>query len=314
MIMNPIYTLLLSLPLLSSSFAPAARLSLAKNGVPSNSLSRPTAGDDVIIGGSSSSSALMAKKRRRRKEASPAPTTQSSDELPDFVDTEAEDFEEEKIDAVSVESPMKAAAASLASSPNTQSTPIRRGAGLDATLAEEVGGNVDGLASDTIMEAMRGKSNAGWQPPRNIAETLGDRSLEKFMDFDKMIEADGGADDVVDLPDFEEVISRRKQRETGDAMQEGRVQDVAMMMESSGMGKKAARNMQRKAEALQREQELEEEKNPFEGVNALKFLENGAWVGIGLLVLWEVYINSPLFDRASPIIPVVYDLDLSGYM
>jgi hypothetical protein len=55
------------------------------------------------------------------------------------------------------------------------------------------------------------------------------------------------------------------------------------------------------------EEEDEAEKSPFEGLNILKLLENGAWVGIGLLVLWELYINSPFFDRALPLIPVVYD-------
>ena len=34
--------------------------------------------------------------------------------------------------------------------------------------------------------------------------------------------------------------------------------------------------------AEQREAEMEEEKNPFEDLNILKLLENGAWVGIGL--------------------------------
>ena len=41
-------------------------------------------------------------------------------------------------------------------------------------------------------------------------------------------------------------------------------------------------------------------------INYLKILENSTWVGIGLLVLWEVYINSPLFERAAPMAPIVY--------
>ena len=136
---------------------------------------------------------------------------------------------------------------------------------------------------------------------------ISDRGLEKFMDFDKMIEQDGGADKVVDLPDFDEVIARRKQRE---AMQEGRVQDAAMLIDTQGMGKKAAKNAQRRADAIAEAEKAEAEKSPFEGLedlNILKLLENGAWVGIGLLVLWEFYINSPFFDRAAPLIPVVYD-------
>ena len=45
----------------------------------------------------------------------------------------------------------------------------------------------------------------------------------------------------------------------------------------------------------------------FTDLNIVKVTENGAWVGIGFLVVWEIYINSPLFDRAAPLIPVVYD-------
>lgn len=39
-----------------------------------------------------------------------------------------------------------------------------------------------------------------------------------------------------------------------------------------------------------------------------QILEAGAWGGIFLLIAWEVYLNSPLFDRAAPMAPVVYDL------
>jgi hypothetical protein len=42
-------------------------------------------------------------------------------------------------------------------------------------------------------------------------------------------------------------------------------------------------------------------------LNIVKVTKNGAWVGIGLLAVWEIYINSPFFDRAAPLIPVVYD-------
>ena len=45
----------------------------------------------------------------------------------------------------------------------------------------------------------------------------------------------------------------------------------------------------------------------FTDLNIVKVTEHGAWVGIGLLVVWEIYINSPFFDRAAPLIPVVYD-------
>lgn len=250
----------------------------------------------------------MAKKRRRRKTDSPDPTNQS-DDLPDFDDGETDPIK--KVKKVKPP-PIQTDSPTIGStSPSAKFTPVMRGDGLSSTLAEEVGGNVEGLAEDTILEAMRGKAASGsWQPPRTIEDTLSDRNLEKFMDFDRMIEQDGGGDEVIELPDFDEVISRRKNREASVAMKEGRVEDVAMLMDSTTMGKKAARNAERKAAALEREAEIEAEKSPFEGLfedfNMLKLLENGAWTGIGLLVLWEVYINSPLFDRAASIIPVVY--------
>jgi hypothetical protein len=40
---------------------------------------------------------------------------------------------------------------------------------------------------------------------------------------------------------------------------------------------------------------------------SLQVLEAGAWLGIFSLVAWEFYINSPLFDRAGPMAPVIYD-------
>lgn len=243
------------------------------------------------------------KKRRRRKNVSPAPTTQS-DELPDFDDGEVASLDENPAQTSVPSSPSVVVSTSRKAKPNV-------GLGLSNQLAEEVGGNVDGMDQDVILEAMRGTSGAGgaWQPPQSIEATLSDRRLEKFMDFEAMIERDGGGSgQAMELPDFDEVISRRKQR---DATQEGRVEDAAMSIDKQGLGKKAARNAQRKEVAMQREAELEAQKSPFEDIlkdfSLVKLLENGAWVGIGLLVLWEFYINSPFFDRTLPMIPPVYN-------
>jgi hypothetical protein len=216
----------------------------------------------------------------------------------------------------------------------------RSGVGLDPKLAEEIGGNVDGLDSEIILDAMRGKSSSsttsseGWQPPRSLRDTINDRSLEKYMNFDKMIERDNSGSTTsnnnnnnkasvkVELPDFDEVINRRKQRE---AMQEGGRRSVEvdpaaaklLPIDTSRMGKKAARDAERRALAMQRTKDEEssssgEQRNEwitslFTDLNIVKVTENGAWIGIGLLVVWEIYINSPFFDRAAPLIPVVYD-------
>lgn len=278
--MNLIFTaLLLSLPLRSSQFSPAA---------PGGALPWPTATVAASGGGGARRPAPLAakRKRRRRKAAAPSPAADPG-ELPDFDDGEGEGEE------VMVAEPMPAAVA----------PPIKRGTGLSEALAEEVGGNVDGLDEEVIMGAMRGKGDGGWEPPRSIQDTLSDRRLEKFMDFDKMIEQDGGGGDAMDLPDFDEVIARRKRRDSMDGGAGGGLVDT------SGMGKKAAKNAQRRAAAAQREAAAEADKSPFEDLDFdfVKLLEKGAWVGIGLLVLWEFYINSPFFNRAAPLIPVVYD-------
>jgi hypothetical protein len=288
--MKFILALLLTLPLTSSSFTPSARL-----------VSQPT-----TVRSSSSSALTAAQKRRRRKTAPPAsPTAPSSDDdLPDFDDDDGyESGDGERSGSVASAEPTP----KRKTQPSSV-VPIRRGAGLNPKLAEEVGGNVDGLDEEIILEAMRGRTgDKEWQPPRSIQDTINDRSLEKLMDFDRMIERDGGGGAVVvELPEFDDVISRRKRQ---DAMREGRVEDAAILIETSGMGKKAARDAERRALAMEREREEAEaaQKSPFADLNVLKVLENGAWAGIGLLVLWEFYINSPLFQRAAPLIPVVYD-------
>lgn len=43
-------------------------------------------------------------------------------------------------------------------------------------------------------------------------------------------------------------------------------------------------------------------------IEPIKALEAATWTCIIALVLWEVYINSPFFSRAAPIIPIVYDI------
>lgn len=41
-------------------------------------------------------------------------------------------------------------------------------------------------------------------------------------------------------------------------------------------------------------------------ITGFKVLETGTWLGIFLLVAWEIYLNSPFFDRAAPMAPIVY--------
>lgn len=82
------------------------------------------------------------------------------------------------------------------------------------------------------------------------------------------------------------------------------------------VGKKAARNEARRRAAI----EAKESENDAESflsklpvgqkdgkLNYLKLVEQGTWAGIFLLVAWEVYINTPIFNRAAPLSPVVFE-------
>lgn len=234
--------------------------------------------------------------------AAPSPSVGTTvDDLPEFDDGEAKpDPPAAREEASPLKaSPLKQAAASQPRPADP--TPVKAGTGLSSRLAEEVGGNVEGLDEDTILGAMRGKDSS-WAPPPSIQDTLRDRSLERLMDFDAMVDRDGGTGGgAAELPEFEEVIARRRAR--GDDGDGPRYDPT--------LGKKAQRTAQRRAAAVRREEELEAERSPLEGVledfDFLDLISKGAWVGIGLLVVWEFYINSPFFDRAAPLIPVVYD-------
>jgi uncharacterized membrane protein len=46
--------------------------------------------------------------------------------------------------------------------------------------------------------------------------------------------------------------------------------------------------------------------------SALKLVENFTWLSIFALVAWEIYINSPFFQRAAPLSPIVYDLSFKS--
>mmetsp|Transcript_4225 Transcript_4225/g.5877 ORF Transcript_4225/g.5877 Transcript_4225/m.5877 type:complete len:319 (-) Transcript_4225:168-1124(-) len=84
-------------------------------------------------------------------------------------------------------------------------------------------------------------------------------------------------------------------------------------------GKKAARAAARREAAILAETEAKTEKSTFlkltsnlpfvtdeEDKSPIKLLEEGTWACIFILVAWEIYLNSPLFDRAAPMAPVVY--------
>ena len=141
-------------------------------------------------------------------------------------------------------------------------------------------------SDDEITANMMGSAD---KPVRSVKELIADRALESKFEFD--------APEDDSLPDLAK-IAQSKQSPPQPAV-----------------GGKRARQEARKAAAKAREQEENEEsifsKIPFitdenGKVTPLKVLEAGTWLGIFILVAWEIYINSPLFERVAPMAPIVY--------
>ena len=137
----------------------------------------------------------------------------------------------------------------------------------------------------------------------SLKDLLTDRGLESKMQFD--VTAESAA-----MPDLADLARASAAADAADTD----IDDSSL----SG-GKKRARQEARRAAAQALEPEVEEPnilqplidklpniRDEKGKVSAVKLLEAGAWTGIYLLVAWEIYINSPFFDRAGPMAPVVY--------
>mmetsp|Transcript_14496 Transcript_14496/g.35056 ORF Transcript_14496/g.35056 Transcript_14496/m.35056 type:complete len:240 (+) Transcript_14496:67-786(+) len=141
------------------------------------------------------------------------------------------------------------------------------------------------LSFEEITDNMMGDTAT---PAASLDDLIADRKLESKFVFDESVEDKS-------IPDFV---------------------DFAGPSDSAppAPGSKAERRAQRKAAAIARV-EAEKESTfdiPFitdesGKISGLKILEAGAWAGIFLLIGWEVYINSPFFDRAGPMAPVVFE-------
>jgi len=213
-----------------------------------------------------SSSCLEAKKKRRRKQTAPAP--ESTDTVDFDNGNELPDFD--------LKEEMEEAAA--------------------ATPRPMVSTN-----PDEITPAMMGSATT---PVRSVKDLVSDRALEQKFEFG---ESQGGET----LPDLVEMMKTSGSN--------GAVTSSSVVggSEAPVVGKKKARQAERQAAALARE---EEDVDPLDFLNSIPFLvdpekgkvtylkvvESGTWLAIFVLVGWELYINSPFFDRAGPIAPVVF--------
>jgi hypothetical protein len=140
-----------------------------------------------------------------------------------------------------------------------------------------------------ISDAMMGDSS---KATVSIESLIGDRSLESKFEFE-------GEEEDISIPDF-----------TTFAKASGATEEPEV-------GKKKARQTDRRAAAIQAKEAAEEEKVDIPFLDAIrdekgkispiKILEKGAWLGIYLLIGWEIFLNSPAFERLAPVIPVIFE-------
>jgi len=137
---------------------------------------------------------------------------------------------------------------------------------------------------------------------RSVKELLNDRSLESKFQFDD----DDKNNNKESLPDLV-ALQQQQQQSTSSS--------------NDNVGKKRARQQARRT-AAQAAQDNDDDvvgmllsklpgiRDENGKISPLKILENSTWVCIGLLVLWEIYLNSPFFERAAPMAPIVYQFFL----
>ena len=148
---------------------------------------------------------------------------------------------------------------------------------------------------EKVTSSMMGDPN---KPVRSVNELIQDRSLESKLELD---DSQGDAS----IPDFTQLAQASSSAGANLGLDNG----IPM-----------SRKKQRKADAIRAAADAAEEEttNPLSNigfiknekgeVSPIKILEAGAWLGIFLLVGWELYLNSPLFQRAAPMAPVVYEI------
>ncbi|KAL7573906.1 hypothetical protein ACA910_001919 [Epithemia clementina (nom. ined.)] len=269
----------------------------------------------------SCNTALYAKKRRRRKNQSdstnsgdndadegdddasrPGGRFDSNDDLPEF------DLKDDKVGS--------------SSSSDRDSRPFA--ADLDATTAFKSSQRQTQQSSSSWSSSSSSKQQ---QPVKSIQELIADRSLEQKFEFDGQATRDKD-DSGETLPDLVELMrSNNNNKNTAATLSDDSSSSSSGSEEGGGstttvVGKKKARQAERRAAALARQEEEEKEQRdvltdllggiPFlvdeeKGqVTALKIIEAGTWFAIAVLISWEIYINSPFFERAAPLAPIVY--------
>jgi hypothetical protein len=138
------------------------------------------------------------------------------------------------------------------------------------------------------------------KPAGTLNDLIADRSLESKFKFDEV-------NDSIGLPDLAPIEGTRTPATV----------DRSSQVTPTKNKRERQEEARRKA-ALAAEKEREE-KEKFDlidtlpgirddngKISGLKVLETGTWACIYILVAWEIYINTPFFDRAAPMTPIVY--------
>uniref|UniRef100_A0A7S0TAN1 Uncharacterized protein n=1 Tax=Pseudo-nitzschia delicatissima TaxID=44447 RepID=A0A7S0TAN1_9STRA len=152
---------------------------------------------------------------------------------------------------------------------------------------------------DAITANMMGSGQRG--PSKSLDELIMDRSIEERFEFEEKGDPS--------IPDFVDLAKASSSTPT--------YQPDSLA--NAGVGKKKARQAERIARAVAAKEAAEPEEsflakyfpqflNEKGEFYTIYFLEQGAWAGIFLLIGWEFYINSPLFERAAPLAPVVFEI------
>lgn len=152
-----------------------------------------------------------------------------------------------------------------------------------------------GSISNEISPNMMGSAG---KPVRSISDLIADRSLEQKMDFDMPIS------DVV-LPDLA-VVARSDDSDQGPSSVMKSNRKKERQLEARRLASIAAEKEKEDEERMSLLNALPGIRDESGKVSAVKILETGTWACIYTLVAWEIYINTPLFDRAAPMAPIVY--------
>ena len=222
------------------------------------------------------------KKKRRKKERSDSSSTDPFDDYASNNDEYNDNNQKNDLPDFDLKD----------TNPDTTSTSISDNKAKVG--GSRITGEMSVITSNMMSTGMKSQST------KSVRELLADRSLEKKFEFD-----DENNDNNVPLPDLlakpvsssttttSATITNRKRERTLEAQRIAALEAAKQEAEENNLLSVVV-------------DKLPGIKNEKGDISPIKILESGTWACIFLLVGWEIYINSPLFDRAGPMAPIVY--------